>query len=522
MTRTRRHLAAPALAVAVFITFWSQAVTVPFSQDDYSYLYSARQSHREGRPWSAGLLDVPRDSFQWRPLSFWPYWPLVERVFGGDARAAHALNVALLLLASAAVGWLATLLLRTRWPGATVHGRTLNVAGTRRVPSARVPPVCASGESGRHTPCACYIPDSDAALGGLLAALFYGLHGVHFLSAAWASASNQSLVTLFCTLSLGFWLIACTVAGVNGCLAGVAAVACSVAALLTKEFGAVLPLLQLLLLAWIWPQHKPTLRVWILGLLSLGATGIWWLVRRHLGLAPPPPEYALQLGLNVPRNAISFCLFLLNVPRESLRFLLVQHSLAAGLWALACLGLQLAGCTLLLRGTTARLGWRDYGLAAAFTITGCAPCLLLARNCYAYYLSVALIPYAILLGLAATQARRVAMALLLIVASAAISTAGNHLLPYPGLIGRAHWAQRQLEIVKSLRDAHPEAFRGPVYLDVKDDHTFQGFGVGGLAWRLDQRPEDFVILGPANLTEKRPWVLVVPAEGDVYLAAADE
>jgi hypothetical protein len=35
----------------------------------------------------------------------------------------------------------------------TVHGRALNVAGTRRVPSA-----VAACSDGRHTACACYIP----------------------------------------------------------------------------------------------------------------------------------------------------------------------------------------------------------------------------------------------------------------------------------------------------------------------------------------------------------------------------
>ena len=480
MIGTRRRLWLSALVAAIVVAFWLQAITVPFLRDDYSYLYAARQSHRAGRPWFAGLLDAPRDSFQWRPLSFSPYWPLVERVFGGDARAAHALNIVLLFLAAAAVGWLATMLLRAAWPG------------------------------------------SNAALGGLLAALFYGLHGAHFLSAAWASASNQSLVTLFCALALGFWLIACTVAGVKGCLAGVTAIVCSVAALLTKEFGAVLPLLQLLLLAWIWPRHKPTLRVWILGMASLGVTGTWWLVRRRLGLPPPPPEYAIHLGLNVPRNAISLGLFLLNVPRESLRFMLLQHSLGAGLWAITCLALQAAGCTLLWYGNAVRLSRRDYGLAAAFTITGCAPCLLLAWNCYAYYLSVALIPYAILLGLAASQARRARLAILLIVASAAISTAGNHLLPYPAAVARAHWARRQLEIVASLRDGNPKVFRGTVYVHVEDDHKFQGFGVCGLAYALDKRPEDFVILDPAKPVMKDRRVLVVPADGDTRLAWADE
>jgi hydrogenase/urease accessory protein HupE len=63
---------------------------------------------------------------------------------------------------------------------ATVHGQSLNVAGTRRVPS-----VCAGGEIGRHTACAYYIPDrgrlgraSYAVLGRSLSASAVGMVAV--------------------------------------------------------------------------------------------------------------------------------------------------------------------------------------------------------------------------------------------------------------------------------------------------------------------------------------------------------
>ena len=127
-----------ALGAVFFIVFWSQVLRVPFWQDDYSNLFAARQSCREGTPWFAFLLESPQATSQWRPLSF--YWPAVERLWGGNVRAAHAFNIALLLLATVEVGWLATLLLRTAWPAA------------------------------------------DAAWGGLLAALLYGLHPAHFLA----------------------------------------------------------------------------------------------------------------------------------------------------------------------------------------------------------------------------------------------------------------------------------------------------------------------------------------------------
>jgi hypothetical protein len=57
---------------------------------------------------------------------------------------------------------------------------------------------------------------------------------------------------------------------------------------------------------------------------------------------------------------------------------------------------------------------------------------------------------------------------------------------------------------------------------MEDDHKFQGFGVCGLAYALDKRPEDFVILDPAKPVMKDRRVLVVPADGDTRLAWADE
>ena len=108
------------------------------------------------------------------------------------------------------------------------------------------------------------------------------------------------------------------------------------------------------------------------------------------------------------------------------------------------------------------------------------------------------------------------LALLLILVSATLSTLGNHLLAPPAVIGRAHSAQRQLELVKAMRDADPAAFGRPVYLDVRSRHQFMGIGVAGLAYTLDAPLEDFVVLGPTQAVAGQALVLVVPETGDVY------
>jgi len=458
------------LGVVLFGVFWSPAFFVPFWQDDYTFLLDARQAAQEGRPWFSSFSADSPVCF-WRPVSVGVYWRFVEQVLAGNVLAAHVANLLLLLAATVSVGWLTAAFLRIR------------------------------------------LPDADAAFGGLLAGFLYGIHGAHLLTVAWVAGAQESFVVLFCALALRFWLIAATTAGRRGNLAGTAVLACTALALLSKETAVVLPALEVVLILWIWPTHKPSRRIWLLMAMSIGLTGFWWFLHERLTL-PPPAPYRMTWGLNIPRNALSLGLFSMNVPRESLRGMLVDRSIVAALWATACLALQAVGCVLLLRG--ARIGRWDILPLTAFAVVGLAPHLFLAWNCYEYYTSIALVGYALVVGMAACTTMFMRTAVLLLIAAAAISVDGNFLLDQPSLFARARWGQRQLEQIQSMRDANPEAFQGPIYARVEDDRKFQSFGVAGLAYTLNRRAEDIVVLGPgAPVPEAGCCMIVVPDEGDV-------
>jgi len=460
--------------IAIFLVLWSPVFWVPFWQDDYFFLLSTREAIQAGKPWFSALFPDSLSCF-WRPLSTGIYWRFIEQVLCENIWAAHALNIILALMASACVGWLTATFL-------SIH-----------------------------------CPETDATYGGLVAGFLYGIHGSRFLSIAWISGSQELFMILFCALTLRYWLIAATTTGRRGNLAGATVILCTVLALLSKETAVVLPALELLLVAWIWPKHKPTRRTWLLGMCSIALIGMWWLVHQRFVL-PPPPPYQMKLGINVPRNTVSLVLFSLNMPREAIRFVLVEHSIWAGIWGLVCLGTQVAGCVLLFYGSTAIVRRRDFCMLALIAIVGLAPHLFLAWNCYEYYTSIALISYVILAGMTARATRRVYGALMIIVMSSVIYIAGNLSLDYPALVARACWVQRQLQIVKSLHDANPEAFQGTIYLKVENDHKFQGFGVCGLAYILNLRAENVVVLScNEDTSDIRRRALVVPGEGDVYL-----
>ncbi len=329
---------------------------------------------------------------------------------------------------------------------------------------------------------------------------------------------KNSLLILFSALAIRLWLMTWNDGGGKGIVAGLGALGCLALALLSKESAAMTPLAELLLVTWLWPRRKPSSRACAVFLLSLGLLGAWWLVHRLVTL-PPPPPYQLKLGANVARNACALTLFLWNVPREAMRFMLQQKSLAAGAWAAASLLLQIIGCWLWFRGSADRIRPRDFAAMGVLVVIGLAPYLFLAWNCYEYYTSVALLAYAILAGLAARQSRRTWAALLLLLASSAIATWGNFCLDYPALVARARWGQRQLAILQSQQASDPAAFQLPLRVILNSPEKFQSFGVDGLAFTLNLRTKDIRLLDPKQPGAVEGRVLIVPREGDVHFSA---
>jgi hypothetical protein len=464
---------AAAVAALALLLLWSPALFTPYWQDDYFYLYGAQQARLAGESWLAPFSPAVKTNF-WRPLGMESYWRLVEGVLGGEVMAAHALNLALLLLAAAAVGWLA----------ATLVGRLA--------------------------------PGGDPRAAGVLAGFLYGAHASHFLPVAWAAAANDSIAVIFAALALRFWLVTVTAPAGEGRWAALLTVASLALALLSRDGAIVLPALGLLLALWLRPRYRPSPAVWLTGAACLAVALGWLLLRAHFTL-PPHPAYQPQLGLNVLRNSGALLLFWFNVPFEALRFFFyVTPSGWFVAWGAVCLALQAAACTLLLRGCRGCLGRKELGLLLAFAVIGCAPYYLLSLNCYPYYLSLGLIAYALLGGLAELPRRQWATVVALTLLSSLLAVLGNYALDSPSHIGRARWAERQLAALELQHAAHPQRFAAPLVVVVEDEHRYLGFRAEGIAYRLGLPLAGIVVTEPGDPVTALQPVLVVPAAGDVY------
>jgi hypothetical protein len=91
------------IAALLVAAVWLPATAAPFWQDDYTLLVEARDAG--GAPALAALAPRPDRAF-WRPLGADVWGWVLHGPLGGNARAAPAATLVLLLCSAAAVGWL--------------------------------------------------------------------------------------------------------------------------------------------------------------------------------------------------------------------------------------------------------------------------------------------------------------------------------------------------------------------------------------------------------------------------------
>lgn len=459
--------------------FWSQALHVPYWQDDYYFLLDAQQARLSGEPWYVAFFPAEKTNF-WRPLGMETYWRFVEGVLGGHAQAAHVVNILLLIAAALAVGWLATALVKLKFPY------------------------------------------SDVGATFCFTTLLYGVHAAHFLPAAWASAANNSIAMIFSALALRYWLVVSTGSGRQPIYAVPPLAVCFILALLSRDIAFVLPALGLLMTLWLRPGNKPTTTTWAAGVLCVGIAVGWLLLRNHFTYASDP-AYELKIGYNLLRNTGALALFAFNVPFEALRFFFfVEPSWKIVAWGMLSFALQAAAFVLLLHAARERLKGKGLFVLAAFFAAGCGPAFFFSVNCYPYYTTLGLIAYAILAGLAAHRTSLISFVLLLVVFSSTNATLGNFFLDFPSHIGRARWAEQQLLRLKAIREVRPELFVTPLVVAVEDEHRYLGFRAEGLAYRLGIQLAEIELRDAQDaVSEERP-VLVVPLEGDVSFRMAGD
>lgn len=463
------------LVCSALFLFWSPLLLTPFWQDDYMLLYFAREAQAAGEPWYSSFN--PRNlSIFWRPFSEGVYWRLLENRLGADPTAAHLISLGVLAASALAVGWLAAAIARLIVPGA------------------------------------------NAAPGGLLAAFLYGIHGTNFIPAAWATAIHTPLAVLFSALALRVWIANLRPPGGGAAGPGLLLVPVFfLLALFSKESALLAAALGLLVTFWAWPRYRPTTGGWWVMVFSALLAVAWLLIRHHVTVSPTD-AYEMHIGTNVLRNSVSMLLFLFNVPREALRFVLQEQSLTAALWGAACLLLQALAVWLLVRTGAHRLTGKGIGILTLFFLVACAPYFALSWNSYAYYITLGLIVWPIVIVVSGVPAKTKAAAVAAALLSSALALGGNMTLDYPSLLGRAKWAHAQLPIIEAALPTPPKR----LYVQAENHHKYMGIGPYGLAYALGMKREQIVELAEGKRLPRGSTVLLVPAQGDVSVQHSEQ
>jgi hypothetical protein len=249
-----------------------------------------------------------------------------------------------------------------------------------------------------------------------------------------------------------------------------------IAALLSKESAALMPLLMAVLTLFVGARIRRTdVAVWIV---CLAVVGIWLRLRTGF-TADGDARYDLVLGVNLVRNGLSFIAWLLNVPREALRLLATGEVYAGLLWAGVTSVPMAVAWVMAVRAGLARITPREVLLACTFAVIGYLPYFPLAWNSYAYYAAISAMLPVILMARCITGHRHAVIVVALIGVSSSLAVAGTRWLDHPGLIGRARWADA------SLQDLEAAAVNSPLHVRVDDPQRFYAMGTAGLAWRLN-------------------------------------
>lgn len=430
------HARSTWIAIAILLAFatviWLPALDTPFWGDDYVFLGMAHAANIAGQDWWSSFRTGSGSQF-WRPLSQDAWWLFIDATLGDDSRRTHWASLTLLTLASSCVGLLARAIARVcDWPQ----------------------------------------PGATAVLGGVV----YGLLALHFLPVHWAAAANSSILVVFCALILAAWVAAPRSAPLGRSLLLATIPPLLVAALLSKESAALIPLLMVVLALFVGLDRygKAEALVWAI----CCGIAVAWLPLHASHTTGTDPQYDLVLGGNLIRNGLSLVAWLLNVPREALRLTVSGQAGQGLLWASA-VAVPMAGAWLI----AARQGLRKFTprqvlLVMTFCLVAYAPYFPLAWNSYAYYAAIAAMLPALVLARGLAGQRSAVSAAILIGLSSWMAVAGSRWLDNPGLIGRARWAEATLQSL-ACQQTGPE-----LWVRADDRQRFYAVGSAGLAWRL--------------------------------------
>ena len=465
----KTYISSTWIAIAVLLAFalavWLPALATPFWGDDYAFLVGAHAANMAGEPWWSAFSPAAPSGF-WRPLSHETWWRFADAVLNADPFRTHVANLALLMFAAGSVGMLALSIGRScKWP----------------------------------------MPAATAVLGGTI----YATLALHMLPVHWAAAANSSILVVFTSLILAAWIALLRASARPRLMLLICIPLLMVAALLSKESAALIPVLMVIVGLFVGGNARRKLD-WFVWCVCVGLVVAWLFVRAGF-IAGTDSNYDLVIGSNLFRNGFSLVAWLLNVPREALRLIVTGQAGLGILWAATTAALMIAAWAIAARHRLSQFTPRQLALTLVFCVVAYTPYLPLAWNSYAYYAAIAAILPAIVLARGLAGSRFAVVATALIGLSSWTAVAGSRWLDNPGLIGRAHWAEATLQ---SLEDKHVGS---PLWVRTEDPHQFYAIGTAGLAWRLRLAP------GSVRQIDRCPadagFCLDFDADGNFHLTA---
>lgn len=454
-----RHFRHPSNAVFAFIVFglllWTPALFMPWWGDDYMFLWQAREARLNGLSWLTPFMTESITGF-WRPLSMDTPWRFIETVLKGNVLLAHIFSALLWLLSLLAVANLA-----------------------RRIAIA--------------------MQWQDINLHALLAAALYGISAVHFLVLHWVSAINSSILVFFIALPMSLWVLMPSANARTKLLFCVLLPLLQLCALFSKESAILLPAMLVALSAFLYKKQHATQtygqqlfgKYEISALLLCVLVCVVWFYFFRLFTPSRHSAYGLIIDTNLIKNTLALFGWLFNIPREAVRLVLLGDVATGVLWALAAFVPMAIFCALALKGLRQLITPWQWLAVIAFCGFAYAPYFLLAKQSYEYYAAIVLILPMILLAKGLLQIKALHWALLCCAISSLVAVQGSRLVDYPGVIGRALWAERQIDYL--AQDIANKTLPNPLVVSIVNQHQYAALGGKGLMWRLEI-PEQQIIL----------------------------
>jgi hypothetical protein len=429
--------------ISAFVIFtilaWIPAIFIPFWGDDYFFLQQAKEARLNNLPWIMPFYSESATGF-WRPLSMDTPWRIIETYLNGNSISAHIFSFLM---------WLISVLF--------IYLLSFKISATLHWENAKIL--------------------------SLIAASLYSFSAVHFLVLHWVSAINSSFLVIFICLPLVLWI-----ALINSEIKTPAIYLCmpllQLLALFCKESAILLPALMLCIS--IFTRKKLTFPQILTCTACVIIGAIWFYFFKQVTHSRHV-SYDMTLGINIIQNSMALAAWILNIPREAIRLILDGQIVNVILWISPILVCMSAFLYFAINGMKKFVSKFQLLSILGFMFFAYAPYFVLSSQSYEYYAAIAIILPTIVIARSLIITNRVYVGLLVFGVASLISIQGSRMLDYPGLIGRAQWAQAEFDWLKS------ESINTPLVVYVNDEHRFYAMGVKGLAWQLGI-PEHQIVL----------------------------